>query len=133
MIDADYPALKDKVNGIEENANKYIHPDKHPTSILEGIDTEQGNENTFLNKKGEFTTPIISHSGTTNKNAETTYQHIDTTTTKETLVQADKVPIYDSETGKVVLTDKSNVGGGGGSTDIISTNATNNTGTIVTN
>ena len=29
------------------------------------------------------------------------------------------------------MTDKSNVGGGGGSTDIISTNVTNNTGTIV--
>ena len=65
------------------------------------------------------------------KNDETAYQHIDTTTTKETLVEDDKVPIYDSVTGKVVLTDKKNVGGGGGSTDIISTNTTNNTGTIV--
>ena len=130
VIDADYPALKDKVNGIEENANKYIHPDKHPTSILEGIDTEQGDENTFLNKKGEFTKPTISHSGVTNKNAETTFQHIDTTTTKQTLVQADKVPIYDSVTGKIVLTNKSNVGGGSTS-DIISTNVTNNSGTIV--
>ena len=66
------------------------------------------------------------------KNAEPTFQHIDTTTTKQTLVEADKVPIYDSVTGKVVLTDKNNVGGGGGgSTDIISTSVTNNTGTIV--
>ena len=72
----------------------------------------------------------ISHKDLTNKNAETTYQHIDTTTTKQTIVEADKVAIYDSVTGKVVLTDKSNVGGGG-STDIISTNVTNNTGTIV--
>ena len=37
------------------------------------------------------------------------FQHIDTTTTKQTLVQADKVAIYDSVTGKVVLTNKSNV------------------------
>ena len=31
-------------------------------------------------------------------------------TTKETLTEADKVAIYDSVTGKVVLTDKTNVG-----------------------
>ena len=74
----------------------------------------------------------ISHSDINYKNGELKFQHIDTTTTKETLVEGDKVAIYDSETGKVVLTNKSNVGGGG-STDIISTNATNNTGTIVIN
>ena len=73
---------------------------------------------------------VTSHPDLNDKNAETSFQHIDTTTTKETLVQADKVAIYDSVTGKIVLTDKSNVGGGV-STDIISTNATNNTGTIV--
>ena len=47
-------------------------------------------------------------------------------------MESDKVAILDSETGKIVLTNKSNVGGGG-SSDIISTNATNNTGTIVIN
>ena len=51
----------------------------------------------------------VSHKDLTAKNAETNYQHVDTTTTKETLVKADKVPIYDSVTGKVVLTDKNNV------------------------
>ena len=70
------------------------------------------------------------HSGLIGKNAEADFQHVDTTITKETLIGADKVAILDSVTGKVVFTDKSNVGGGG-STDIISTNATNNTGTIV--
>ena len=70
------------------------------------------------------------HSGLIGKNAEADFQHVDTTITKETLIEADKVAILDSVTGKVVFTDKSNVGGGG-STDIISTNATNNTGTIV--
>ena len=50
-----------------------------------------------------------SHPQLQDKNAETTFQHIDTTTTKETLVEADKVPIYDSVTGKVVLTNKSNI------------------------
>ena len=53
---------------------------------------------------------ISSHIDLTNKNSETAFQHIDTTTTKETLVNDDKVPIYDSVTGKVVLTDKTNVG-----------------------
>ena len=56
---------KDKLDNFEN----YIHPDKHPTSILEGIDTEQGDENTFLNKKGEFKKPstdIISTNATNN-------------------------------------------------------------------
>ena len=46
------------------------------------------------------------HPALNDKNAEATYQHVDTTITKENLVKADKVSIYDSETGKVVLTDK---------------------------
>ena len=96
------------------------------------VNVESGSVDKFLNEQGDFREPIISHSDLTYKNDETTYKHIDTTTTKQTLVEADKVAILDSVTGKVVLTDKSNVGGGGGgSTDIISTNVTNNTGTIV--
>lgn len=54
----------------------------------------------------------ITHEDLENKNAETSFQHVDTTTTKETLVEADKVAILDSVTGKVVFTNKSNVGGG---------------------
>ena len=53
---------------------------------------------------------VTSHPDLEDKNAETGYQHVDTTTTKETLVNDDKVTILDSETGKVVLTDKRNVG-----------------------
>ena len=71
---------------------------------------------------------ITNHKDLENKNAEPEFQHVDTTITKETLVEVDKVAIFDSVTGKVVLTDKTNVGG---ITDIISTNVTNNTGTIV--
>ena len=73
------------------------------------------------NEKKQIFLPrgVTSHNQLTNKNAETTFQHIDTTTTKQTLVEADKVPIYDSITGKIVLTDKSNVGYR--ITDIIST------------
>ena len=130
VIDADYPTLKDKLNGIEENANNYEHPLQHSTTILSGVSSIVGSIDRYLNQRGDFTKPIIIHSDLTDKNAETTFQHIDTTTTKETLVVADKVAILDSATGKVVLTDKSNVGGGG-STDIISSNVTNNTGTIV--
>lgn len=38
------------------------------------------------------------------------YGLVNTETTKETLVEEDKVTIYDSETGEIVLTDKKNVG-----------------------
>ena len=51
----------------------------------------------------------ISHTALNDKNAETNYQHVDTTTTKETLVNDDKVAILDSITGKIVLTDKTNI------------------------
>jgi len=73
------------------------------------VNAETGSADKYLNEQGDFTKPINTHSGLTDKNAETDFQHIDTTTTKENLVEADKVPIYDSVTGKVVLTDKSNV------------------------
>lgn len=79
------------------------------------VDADAGSATKFLNEQGDFTTiniptPISSHADLTNKNSETNYQHVDTTTTKETLVEADKVAIYDSVTDKVVLTDKANVG-----------------------
>lgn len=45
----------------------------------------------------------IRHSQTRDKNGEEAFQHIDTTTTKATLAVADKVALYDSVTGKVVL------------------------------
>ena len=95
--------------------------------FVDNVKVEPNDEKQIFLHRG-----VTSHNQLTNKNAEPNFQHIDTTTTKQTLVQADKVAIYDSITGKIVLTDKSNVGGGGGgSTDIISTNVTNNTGTIV--
>ena len=117
VVDADYSALKDKVNGIEENANNYQHPLQHSTAILAEVSPLAGNPDKFLNERGNFTIPILNHKGLTDKNQEAGFQHVDTTITKETLVNDDKVTIYDSVTGKVVLTDKSNVQGGG-STDI---------------
>ena len=73
------------------------------------VDTESGSADKYLNEQGDFTKPINAHKDVTGKNAETSFQHVDTTTTKETLVTNDKVVILDSETGKVVLTDKNNI------------------------
>ena len=76
------------------------------------INAITGSADKYLNEQGDFVDVPIgvsSHPNLTDKNQETEFQHIDTTTTKETLVKADKVPIYDSVTGKVVLTDKNNV------------------------
>jgi hypothetical protein len=70
-----------------------------------------------------------SHPALTDKNEEPEFQHVDSTTTKETLVANDKVVIYDSVTGNLVLTDKTNVGGG--STDITSTTADNTTSSVI--
>lgn len=50
------------------------------------------------------TTLQTTHENLTDKNSEADFQHVDTTVTKETLAENDKVALYDSETGKVVLT-----------------------------
>jgi len=86
---------------------------KYTSKSMQEVDVANGSTDKFFNEQGDFKTPIISHSGVTDKNSETAFQHVDTTTTKETLVEDDKVPIYDSVTGKVVLTNKDNVGGSG--------------------
>lgn len=52
----------------------------------------------------------FSHANLTDKNSEAAVQHVNTTVTKETLGEADKVALYDSVTGAVVLTPKSNLG-----------------------
>ena len=90
------------------------------------VDVADGSTDKYLNEQGDFTKPINTHSDLTDKNAETAFQHIDTTTTKPTLVEADKVPIYDSVTGKVVLTGKSNVS----SYDAVTVSAPANAGTL---
>lgn len=51
----------------------------------------------------EFEDLEFSHENLTGKNSEATFQHVDTTTVKSTLDEADKVALYDSVTGKVVL------------------------------
>ncbi len=57
----------------------------------------------------EFENLEFSHANLTDKNSEAAFQHVNTTVTKETLDEADKVALYDSVTGKVVLTHKSNL------------------------
>lgn len=52
----------------------------------------------------------LKHENLTDKNSEASVQHVDTTVTKNTLAENDKVPLYDSETGRVVLTPKDNLG-----------------------
>ena len=51
----------------------------------------------------EFEDLEFSHENLTDKNSEAAFQHVDTNTVKETLDEADKVALYDSVTGKVVL------------------------------
>ena len=144
-IDEVGQAILDHIENLEQGTDNFwqvgegdiLQPKDNKTFTLKKayeVDPIAGTPTKFLNEQGDFVeivipTPTTAHPDLTDKNAEPNYQHIDTTTTKQTLVEDDKVAIYDSITGKVVLTDKANVGGG--STDIISANATNNTGTIV--
>ena len=95
------PEERAKLAGIEENANNYTHPETHPASILDVVDVVNGDENKFLNERGEMV--AVEHEALTDKNSEASVQHVDTTTTKSGLSEADKVALYDSTTGKVVL------------------------------
>ena len=95
------PEEREKLAGIEENANDYTHPKTHPASILDVVDVVNGAANKFLNERGEMV--AVAHENLTDKNSEAKVQHVDTTVTKENLDEADKVALYDSVTGKVVL------------------------------
>ena len=95
------PEEREKLAGIEENANNYTHPETHPSSILDVVDVVNGDAKKFLNKRGEMV--AVAHESLTGKNSEAAFQHINTTITKTTLVEGDKVALYDSVTGKVVL------------------------------
>ena len=56
--------------------------------------------------KGDAGTTL--HANLTDKNSEASVQHVDTTVTKNTLAENDKVALYDSESGKVVLSNALN-------------------------
>ena len=70
------------------------------------LDPINGDVNKFLNERGEMVE--VSHENLTDKNSEASVQHVDTTVTKETLSENDKVALYDSETGRVVLSNALN-------------------------
>ena len=98
---------KAKLAGIEENANNYTHPEKHPASIFDVVDVANGDAKKFLNERGKMV--AVAHKNLTEKNEEAAFQHVDTTITKSTLNDADMVAVKDSVTGKMVLTPNSNL------------------------
>lgn len=75
---------------------------------VEGSSLVPDTEIDKLSEYPEFEDLEFSHEGLTDKNSEAAFQHVDTTTTKETLDEADKVALYDSVTGKVVLSNALN-------------------------
>ena len=96
------PEEREKLAGLEN----YTHPATHPASILDVVDAVYGSADKFLNERGEMVE--VSHENLTDKNSETAVQHVDTTVTKNTLSENDKVALYDSVTGKVVLSNALN-------------------------
>ena len=97
------PEERSKLAGIEENANNYTHPATHHAFILDVVDVVDGSADKFLNERGEMV--AVSHKIVIDKNSETAFQHVDTTITKSTLAGNDKVVLFDSGTGGVVLSD----------------------------
>ena len=69
------PEEREKLSGIEENANNYTHPDTHPASILDVVDAADGSDGKFLNERGDMVE--ISHEKLTDKNSEAAFQHVD--------------------------------------------------------
>lgn len=106
-------ALKvDKVEGKGLSTNDYTNEDK--ISLANKVDKVANHSlvpDSEINKLAEypkFEDLEFSHENLTDKNSEAAFQHVDTTTVKTTLVEADKVALYDSVTGKVVLSNALN-------------------------
>lgn len=59
------PEEREKLAGIEENANDYTHPETHPASILDVVDVVNGAANKFLNERGEMVAVATSSIGVT--------------------------------------------------------------------
>ena len=74
-----------------------------------GIYLSAVNTDSTITGDGTVANPIgTTHSLMPDKNSEAAFQHVDTTTVKTTLAEADKVALYDSVTGKVVLSNALN-------------------------
>ena len=94
---------------------KVIESETPPLNPIQGLrwfNLTNGVEYTYL--QGYWvdlngnTSLQISHENLTDKNSEAAFQHVDTTTVKEALDEADKVALYDSVTGKIVLSNALN-------------------------
>lgn len=116
------PLISPDINDTEftERQISYIFPELallagDRIGIQEGFSTTHANNITLTYIVGDgrgwfMRLPLpLKHENLTEKNSEAAVQHVDTTTVKATLAVADKVPIFDSETGEVVLTPKSNI------------------------
>lgn len=109
------------IDDVPEELKKYVRVldswvdvTEDLASIKNKVDKEVGKSlvpDTEINKLAEypeFEDLEFSHANLTDKNSEAAFQHVDTTTVKTTLVEADKVALYDSVTGKVVLSNALN-------------------------
>ena len=101
--------LKSQYDGTALNSHTHVNK-----LVLDNIEVAFTDElNTELTTSFEHSQEIgnphqTSHDLLRDKNGNLAYQHLDTTTTKETLDEADKVVLYDSMTGKVVLSNALN-------------------------
>ena len=108
-----------EVTDFAERQISYSVPSVSPTATLhygvEFLFTATGSTKTLTYIVGDgrgwfMRLPLpLKHEKLTDKNSEAAVQHVDTTVTKEALAEADKVAIYDSVTGEVVLTKKNNI------------------------
>ena len=98
-------AEKSKVANVPLNTNTELAA---KVDKVEGKSLVPDTEIDKLAEYPEFEDLEFSHANLTDKNSEAAFQHVDTTTTKETLDEADKVALWDSVTGKVVLSNALN-------------------------
>lgn len=107
-----------EVTDFAERQISYSVPAVSPTATqhygVEFLFTATGSNKTLTYIVGDgrgwfMRLPLpIDHNKLTDKNSEAAFQHVDTTVTKEDLDEADKVALYDSVTGKVVLSNALN-------------------------
>ena len=91
-------------SGVPDVNKQYV--DEGLALKVDKVDNHSLVPDTEINKLAEypeFEDLQIVHAALTKKNSESAFQHVDTTTTKETLAENDKVALFDSVTGKVVL------------------------------
>lgn len=88
------------INDVPEELKKYVRVLGSWVDVTAELDK--------LSKYPEYEDLEFSHANLTDKNSEAAFQHVDTTTVKESLAEADKVALWDSATGKVVLSNALN-------------------------